>query len=241
MDKKFVIGSIFSAVLIIGAFILLQKYSAEQKAPPAKEIALEESTGTPEPSVNPKPSTSSAQIAKEQPMKRSKQLSRPEMTISQKKKYQAILHTSKGDITIDLFADKTPITVNNFVYLIKNNFYDGTIFHRIIKGFMIQGGSPDGAGSGGPGYMFDDEPFDGNYDRGIVAMANAGKNTNGSQFFIMHQNNNLPKNYVIFGKVSNGMETVDALANASVKKNAFGEESQPVTPDTIKSADIQEK
>ncbi len=162
-------------------------------------------------------------------------------TTNMNKKYTAILNTSKGKIEIELFADKTPNTVNNFVTLAKKNFYDKTIFHRIIKGFMIQGGDPQGDGTGGPGYTFADEPFEGEYKRGIVAMANAGPNTNGSQFFIMHQDYPLPKNYVIFGQVVSGMEVVDKIAEAPVKANNFGENSTPVNPDKILSIEILEK
>jgi len=105
---------------------------------------------------------------------------------------------------------------------------------------MIQGGDPKGNGTGGPGYTFDDEPFTGDYTRGTVAMANSGPNTNGSQFFIMHADYDLPRNYVIFGDVINGMEAVDAVATAPVMQSASGEESQPVTPVTVQSVDIQE-
>ena len=126
----------------------------------------------------------------------------PAMSIDKSKTYTATLKTEKGDIVVALSADKTPITVNNFVTLAKKGFYNNTVFHRVISGFMIQGSEPKGDGSGGPGYRFDDEPFEGNYTRGTVAMANAGPNTNGSQFFIMHKNYDLPKNYVIFGKVT---------------------------------------
>lgn len=146
-----------------------------------------------------------------------------------------------GKITIDLFADKMPITVNNFVSLSRKGFYDKTVFHRIIKGFMIQGGDPKGDGTGGPGYRFNDEPFEGEYKRGIVAMANAGPNTNGSQFFIMHQDYDLPKNYVIFGKVIGGIEVVDKIASVPVEISLSGEQSKPVTPIILDRAEIFEK
>ena len=153
----------------------------------------------------------------------------------------AVLRTEKGDITISLNADQTPMTVNNFVTLAKKGFYNKTIFHRIIKGFMIQGGDPLGDGTGGPGYKFNDEPFTGEYIRGTVAMANAGPNTNGSQFFIMHADNPLPKNYVIFGKVTSGMETVDAIAESPVQPSSSGEMSTPVIPVKILTIDVKEK
>jgi peptidylprolyl isomerase len=164
----------------------------------------------------------------------------PALEIDPQKQYQATLSTSKGDVVIELFSDKTPHTVNNFVFLAKRHFYDNTIFHRVIKGFMIQGGDPAGSGSGGPGYTFPDEPFDGNYTRGTVAMANAGPDTNGSQFFIMQDDMALPKNYVIFGKVTAGMEVVDQIANASVKAGASGEQSTPLDPVHIQSVQIEE-
>ncbi|MEK7496906.1 MAG: peptidylprolyl isomerase [Patescibacteria group bacterium] len=155
------------------------------------------------------------------------------------KKFTAVLRTEKGSITISLNTDQTPKTVNNFVTLAKKGFYNKTIFHRIIKGFMIQGGDPKGDGTGGPGYKFDDESFTGEYTRGTVAMANSGPNTNGSQFFIMHADNPLPKNYVIFGKVTAGMDTVDTIAESSMQPS--GEGSSPVTPVKILTIDIKEK
>ncbi|KKQ23700.1 MAG: Peptidyl-prolyl cis-trans isomerase [Candidatus Roizmanbacteria bacterium GW2011_GWC2_37_13] len=161
--------------------------------------------------------------------------------INSKKKYTAVMEASEGKITIQLNAKQTPITVSNFVSLAKKGFYNKTIFHRVIKGFMIQGGDPNGNGTGGPGYKFDDEPFTGEYTRGTIAMANAGPNTNGSQFFIMHADYPLPKNYVIFGKVIGGMEVVDKIASAEVKPSVSGENSTPVNPVVIKSILIEEK
>ena len=165
----------------------------------------------------------------------------PEMQIDQSKTYTALLKTSEGDVTIQLTASETPITVNNFVSLARNGFYNGTIFHRVIKGFMIQGGDPEATGAGGPGYQFDDEPFEGEYTRGTVAMANAGRNTNGSQFFIMHQDYPLPKNYVIFGKVASGMDVVDTIASAEVTASALAAQSQPVNPVKVESVEIVEE
>jgi cyclophilin family peptidyl-prolyl cis-trans isomerase len=165
----------------------------------------------------------------------------PATTIDKNKTYTAILHTEVGDIEVALNAKATPITVNNFVTLAKKAFYNGTIFHRAIKGFMIQGGDPSGDGTGGPGYQFADEPFTGEYTRGTIAMANAGPNTNGSQFFIMHADYPLPKDYVIFGHVTKGLEVVDKIATAPVERGAMGENSQPVTPVKVKSVEIIEK
>ena len=119
--------------------------------------------------------------------------------------------------------------------LAQKGFYNNTVFHRVIKDFMIQGGDPDGNGKGGPGYIFDDEIFKGEYTSGTFAMANAGPNTNGSQFFIMHKDTNLPKNYVIFGKVTEGMDVVDKIAEAQVKGD------KPVNPVKVTAVEIQEK
>lgn len=146
------------------------------------------------------------------------------------------LKTDKGEIVIELTAKATPKTAQNFIDLANKGFYNGTLFHRVIKGFMIQGGDPKGDGTGGPGYRFDDEPFEGEYTRGTVAMANAGPNTNGSQFFIMHTDYPLPKNYVIFGHVVAGMDVVDKIAESAVGPNAGGESSKPLTPTKIISA-----
>ena len=143
----------------------------------------------------------------------------PEMQIDTAKKYTATLETTEGKIIIALSAKETPKTVNNFVYLSRKGFYDKTPFHRVIKGFMIQGGDPRGNGTGGPGYKFEDEPFTGIYTRGIVAMANSGPDTNGSQFFIMHKDTSLPHAYTIFGRVISGMEVVDAIAAEKVNSN----------------------
>jgi len=139
----------------------------------------------------------------------------PEYTLDTDKTYTATIDTNHGTIEIDLDTARSPITVNNFVTLARDGFYDGVIFHRVINGFMIQGGDPTGTGRGGPGYRFRDELEGlGTYSRGTVAMANAGPNTNGSQFFIMHRDYGLPHNYSIFGTVTSGMDAVDAIATS---------------------------
>ena len=152
-----------------------------------------------------------------------------------------ILHTTAGDIEIALNVKDTPITAGNFITLSKKNFYDNTIFHRVINGFMIQGGDPKGNGTGGPGYKFDDEKFTGEYTRGTIAMANSGPNTNGSQFFIMHADYPLPKNYVIFGHVTKGLDVVDKIATAEVTYSETGELSKPVEPVKVKTVTVVEK
>ena len=150
--------------------------------------------------------------------------STPAMSIDVNSTYTAELETSLGNIVIELFTDTSPITVNNFVNLSNDGYYNDVIFHRVIKGFMIQGGDPSGTGHGDmgkyPGYDFEDEldnPM--NYEKGIVAMANRGPNTNGSQFFIMHEDYPLPYQYTIFGKVLSGLDVVDAIGNVQTGEN----------------------
>ncbi len=164
-----------------------------------------------------------------------------DQTNNMDKKHIATLETAVGTIEIELHMKDTPVTASNFITLANKGFYNNTIFHRTIKGFMIQGGDPKGDGTGGPGYKFNDEPFKGEYLRGTVAMANSGPNTNGSQFFIMHEDYPLPKNYVIFGHVVSGIEVVDKIAEAPVKPNPYtGEPSVPVKPVTITKVIIKE-
>ena len=138
----------------------------------------------------------------------------PPMVIDPAKRYTAEVVTSKGTLTIALDANAAPKTVNNFVFLSRWHYYDGIVFHRIIPGFMLQGGDPEGSGRGGPGYRFEDElPAPGRYEIGSLAMANAGPNTNGSQFFIVSgpDGTALPPSYSLFGKVVNGLDVVKAI------------------------------
>jgi peptidylprolyl isomerase len=165
----------------------------------------------------------------------------PAMIIDTAKKYVAVMDTTKGTIELELFAKEAPKTVNNFVFLAKDGYYDGVKFHRIMKGFMIQGGDPTGTGSGGPGYQFEDEPVTRDYEPGILAMANHGADTNGSQFFIMHGSApQLAKDYTIFGQVIEGMDVVDAIANTPVGYNARGDLSRPLEDVAINTITIQE-
>jgi len=143
----------------------------------------------------------------------------PELTIDLSKTYSATLHTSAGDIAIRFYAADAPQTVNNFVFLAREGFYDQVSFHRVISDFMIQGGDPTGSGTGGPGYSFADE-FSGNpltHEAKVISMANAGPNTNGSQFFITHSPQpHLDGHHTVFGKVTNGQDVVDAIAQGDV-------------------------
>ena len=145
------------------------------------------------------------------------------------------ISTNVGDIVIQVDPEAGPNAASNFVYLVKEGFYDGLIFHRVIPGFMIQGGDPTGTGRGGPGYKFADDPVDGEYTKGTVAMANAGPNTNGSQFFIMVGDNPLPPNYSIFGEVVEGQEIADAISSA-----ARDSSDRPLQKITMTSVTIEE-
>jgi cyclophilin family peptidyl-prolyl cis-trans isomerase len=165
----------------------------------------------------------------------------PAMALAPGAKYSATVLTTAGAIELELFADETPATVNNFVFLAREGYYDGAPFHRVIRDFMIQTGDPTGTGRGGPGYRFRDEPVKRTYEKGIVAMANAGPNTNGSQFFIVHGANvGLPPNYTIFGRVVGGADVVDRIAQSPVKAAAGGERSAPVDPVRIESVSVHE-
>lgn len=138
----------------------------------------------------------------------------PTMTIDVNKTYSATLNTSRGDIACDLFVKEAPKTVNNFVFLAREKFYDGTVFHRVIADFMVQGGDPTGTGRGGPGYQFEDELKNNpqKHQVGSLSMANAGPNTNGSQFFLTHIKTDwLDGKHTVFGKVSKGQEVVNAI------------------------------
>ena len=142
----------------------------------------------------------------------------PTMQIDEGKSYTAVIKTNLGDMTVEFFTDDAPITVNNFISLSKDGYYDNVIFHRVISGFMIQGGDPSGTGHGDygkfPGYEFEDELNNQRpYEKGILAMANRGPNTNGSQFFIMHVDYPLPYSYTIFGQVVDGFDVIDKIAS----------------------------
>jgi cyclophilin family peptidyl-prolyl cis-trans isomerase len=160
----------------------------------------------------------------------------PEMGIDPSKRYTATMDTSMGTIVIALDALKAPQTVNNFVFLALHHYYDGVIFHRIINGFVCQGGDPNGTGTGGPGYRFADElPKAGQYQIGSVAMANAGPNTNGSQFFLISGPDGvrLPPHYSLFGQVVKGLDVVDAMQRVPT-----GRGDRPTTDVVINSVTI---
>jgi cyclophilin family peptidyl-prolyl cis-trans isomerase len=161
----------------------------------------------------------------------------PPMSIDPAKRYTATMATSKGSMTIALDPQAAPRTVNSFVFLARYHYFDGIVFHRVIPGFVLQGGDPTGTGTGGPGYKFADElPAPGRYELGSLAMANAGPDTNGSQFFIISGRDGmgLPPSYSLFGKVVAGLETVAAI-------DAVGSRSGKTTEKvTIESVTIAE-
>ena len=164
----------------------------------------------------------------------------PTMQIDESKSYTAIIKTNLGDMTVEFFTDDAPITVNNFISLSKDGYYDNVIFHRVISGFMIQGGDPSGTGHGDygkfPGYEFEDELSNQRpYEKGILAMANRGPNTNGSQFFIMHVDYPLPYSYTIFGQVVDGFDVIDKIA--SVETDSA---DKPTTDVVISTVEVTE-
>jgi cyclophilin family peptidyl-prolyl cis-trans isomerase len=167
----------------------------------------------------------------------SKTYSQPENVLEEGINYGAVIKTSMGDIEVDLFENETPITVNSFLFLTKEKFYDGLTFHRIVKDFVIQGGDPDGTGTGGPGYQIPDEITERKYKAYTLGMANAGPNTNGSQFFITTGNiaaqsiEALNGNYTIFGEVTKGFAIVDSIER--VETDASDKPINPVVIDSI--------
>jgi cyclophilin family peptidyl-prolyl cis-trans isomerase len=168
--------------------------------------------------------------------KRQKFSAAPEMGIDPAKRYTAVIDTSMGEMVVALDPIKAPATVNNFVFLALNHYYEGVIFHRIIKGFVLQGGDPQGTGTGGPGYRFADElPKPGQYQIGSLAMANAGPNTNGSQFFVISGPDGvrLPPAYSLFGQVIKGLDVVEAIQGVPT-----GHGDRPKTDVVINSVTI---
>jgi cyclophilin family peptidyl-prolyl cis-trans isomerase len=168
----------------------------------------------------------------------------PDTIIDKNKQYTATIKTNFGDIQVQLFPKGAPLAVNNFVFLARWGFYNGVKFHRVVKGFVIQGGDPTGRGTGGPGYKFADEKVTRDYVAGILAMANAGPNTNGSQFFITlaDLSGRLPKNYTIFGQVTAGLDVVKKIGDVPVEAQLPGmEASSPKVDVHIDSVTIEEE
>lgn len=222
MNKRYIL-LVIGAVLAVGVIV----WNTLGAQPESEQTVLEDKTGATTPMET----------------KTKQYTSPPAMSLDANKTYTATLTTDKGVMRVGLFAKEAPITVNNFVFLAREGFYNDTVFHRVIRGFMIQGGDPQGSGRGGPGYRFDDEPVTREYVRGTIAMANSGPDTNGSQFFIMHADYGLPKNYVIFGAINpsdaESLATLDAIAAEPMMPG--GEGSQPVAPVRVTSVTIKEQ
>ena len=239
-------------LLVLASFVLplvgCGQNAAPAAAPPTPTRAATQPSSAqvssalsplPKPAASPSPAASPA--AQGAPVSAApKQFSAPPpMTIDPSKKYTATIDTSMGTMKADLFADEAPVTVNNFVFLARQGFYDGVTFHRVINNFMVQTGDPTGTGTGSPGYRFNDEPVKRKYVRGTLAMANSGPNTNGSQFFIVHKDYPLPPNYTIFGQLTDGLDVLDKIATTPTGQGRGGPDT-PRTPITINSIKIDE-
>ena len=254
MSVKVIVGIIIIAIvsIIIGLVVLLQKQpKTSEKAVDENGLEIVGESGVAsqneEVGVPPQEEKTQEIVDTDLPDSTITYSKQPDMTIDKKKEYSAILTTTAGDITIEFTTKETPITVNNFVTLARDNFYNNTIFHRVIAGFMIQGGDPDGIGTGGPGYTIPEE-IGLKHVRGAVATARLGdemnpnKDSSGSQFFIVHKDApSLDGEYTVFGNVTKGMEVVDAIATAEVTAGRSGEGSTPVNPVKIKNVKIIEK
>lgn len=235
MDKyRLAAVAVFAVIALIGFLFFFGVKLPKIEGEPSPSPSSLSPTETPSPVASPSPTTPEVSISN---------TSTPLPVINLKNHMHTItLKTNFGDITFETYDADAPKTVANFIKLAESNFYDNLIFHRVIKNFMIQGGDPNGTGTGGPGYSFADELNPATesgkegYKRGVVAMANAGPNTNGSQFFIMHADVKLPYNYTIFGKVVSGMDAVDKIANLPTGAN-----DRPVTPPVIKDVTVVKK
>lgn len=225
MKLKLLIPLIFVVTLLASCTTQSKPEASEASAPP-------QSTPTAQSSVAP-----TAQTPSTSPQ------AQPTSTTNSNEKVKimkkATIETNQGTIVIEFYSTDAPKTVENFQKLASSGFYNNLIFHRVIKGFMIQGGDPSGNGTGGPGYKFNDEInkdsdlYKTGYKKGIVAMANSGPNTNGSQFFIMHADYPLPPSYTIFGKVVEGQDVIDKIANVQT-----GPQDRPVEPVVMKSVKL---
>lgn len=222
-------------VILVLASVLIFKVKTEKPAV----------SGTDElqPSAPAQPIPSNLPVDSNQPAVSPNKLTPPVATSAPKNNMHTItLKTTLGDIVFETYDADAPKASANFVNLAEKGFYDNVIFHRVIPGFMIQGGDPTGTGRGGPGYSFEDElnpateSYKAGYKRGVVAMANAGPNTNGSQFFVMHADYPLPNQYTIFGRVVSGIETVDKIASLPTGPN-----DRPVDPPKILSVSVATK
>ena len=223
-------------VFLLAAAMTLSACSSNSEVSPTRS-PTPAGTTTPEGIPKPTPSSTKGGGIMQWP-------SPPLMTIDQGRQYIATIKTNFGDVGVDLFPQDAPLAVNNFVFLARQGFYDGVKFHRVVKGFVIQSGDPTATGAGGPGYRFADEKVTRDYIAGILAMANAGPNTNGSQFFITVADlrGRLPKNYTIFGQVTSGFSVAQKIAEVSVSaKVPGGEVSSPTVDVHIDTIAIEER
>ena len=230
-------GLLLLFVLLFTAILALSACGSSSESTP---------TSSPTPTLTPtQTSTLTATPSPTQGGKIMQWSSPPQMSIDQNKQYTATMKTNYGDIVLELFPKDAPLAVNNFVFLSRQGYYDGVKFHRIKKGFVIQGGDPTGTGAGNPGYSFPDEEVIRDYILGTLAMANAGPDTNGSQFFIClaDLSGQLPKDYTIFGIVTSGMDVVRKIENVPVKANPLmrNELSSPTVDVHIDTVTIEEK
>ncbi|MGH2710590.1 MAG: peptidylprolyl isomerase [Actinomycetota bacterium] len=224
--KKIIIGVLVSA-LAVGAlgFAAVAFLGGDDQ----KQAAKPEAGPSPTASASAEAASDCSQKAPETANEEKEMYDKaPDMLIDENAKYTATMETSCGTIEMELYADKTPITVNSFVFLAREGFFDGLTFHRVVPGFVIQGGDPSGDGTGGPGYQFENEEVDGlDFDSpGLLAMANSGPDTNGSQFFItLAPTPSLNEGYTLFGQVTGGLDAVDAIGALGT---GDGPPSQPV-------------
>ena len=228
--QLFLLPLLLVAVLPFSACRSSPKMSPTQSPTPAKRTA----TG-----ATPRPTPSPTEVGKNLQWS-----SPPPMTINPDRQYLATIKTNFGDIVVQLFPKDAPLAVNNFVFLARQGFYDGVKFHRVVKGFVIQSGDPTGTGTGGPGYRFADEKVTQDYVAGILAMANAGANTNGSQFFITLADlrARLPKDYTIFGRVTGGFDVAQRIGDVPViARVPGGDVSFPSVDVHIDTVTIEER
>lgn len=225
MNTKIIVGILIAAVIAVGGIILMQNKSTNPAAAnqTATQLSPVETSSLSNPNLQISPTESMANNS----VKGTKSYSAfPGVYSSEElQNKKAVIETNKGTIEFELFPE-APKAASNFMHLSRDGFYDGLTFHRVEPNFVIQGGDPKGDGTGGPGYTFEDEPVTRKYTKGIVAMANAGPNTNGSQFFIMLADTPLPPAYTIFGNVIKGQDVVDKIQVGDVMKKVTIEDLQ---------------
>jgi cyclophilin family peptidyl-prolyl cis-trans isomerase len=233
---------LFLVIALVGGLGVVFLRDGEEKATPS---AKRSATPTPSPSPSPKasPGSNCGYTRKKEASGPKGSVEPPKFTIDVAKTFVATVSTSEGTFKIKLLPKEAPCTVNNFVYLARKKFFDGLMFHRIVKDFVIQGGDPEGTGRGGPGYSFNDELGNSlTYQIGAVAMANSGPNTNGSQFFVVagQQGTTLPKSYTIFGEVTQGLDVVTKINRVPTKGGSGPDQDSPRQKVIIERITIKE-